>query len=461
MIQPNSKQDILMVGTGYVGLVTGVGLAKLGHTVTCYDINKKRVSTLKSGKPPFYEPHIEELMAEAMKNDTISFHDSLVEAYNGQKYIFVGVQTPQDANGRSDLSALRAAVTEIAKVATKETIIIVKSTVPVGIFKELEDLPAVRTNQKVTFVSCPEFLAEGTAVRDFFNPLRTIVGSDNPKLSREVAGLFHGLGGSYIITDAKTAQMIKYSANSFLATRVAFINDVAEICEKFGINVNDVSQALTMDPRVGGTYLWPSIGFGGPCLPKDIAALIESSERVGAPALLLRGASEHNAAHLRHVIDSIVRFLDDGATIAVFGLSFKPNTDDVRNAFSLKIIETLVEQGIAVRATDPHAVRAARDAYQHDLLELFEDPLEAAKGSDLQLFLTPWQEYRDLDLSKIAATVKNKKIFDGMQVISKTSATANGFAYQGIGNIYGADGKPFYEIELNPTLNQIKESYGK
>ncbi len=451
MVSQNSNQNILMVGTGYVGLVTAIGLAKLGHTIACHDINPERVEQLKNGESPFYEPQVPELLAEGIASNKLSFFESLEQAYQGQRYIFIGVQTPQDSNGRSDLSALRAAVTSVAEIADQPALLIIKSTVPVGIFDELKELSAVKKNGAITFVSCPEFLAEGTAVRDFFNPTRTIIGSDDEALAAEVAGLFYGLGGKYIVTDAKTAQMVKYSANSFLATRVAFINDVAEICEKLEISVNDVAQALVMDPRVGGTYLWPSIGFGGPCLPKDISALIESSERVGAPALLLRGAREHNVNHLSHIIDTIIAQLGDGSTVAVFGLSFKPNTDDVRSAFSLNIINALTERGIQVRATDPHAIPAAKRSISHELLTFFDDPFEAGKDSDLQIFLTPWDEYKQFDLARLAGVVRNKTIYDGMRVISDKNAQANGFIYQGVGSTYSEAGAPPFTVSDNPT----------
>ncbi|HYG84031.1 MAG TPA: UDP-glucose/GDP-mannose dehydrogenase family protein [Verrucomicrobiae bacterium] len=452
MIKQNTGKDILMVGTGYVGLITALGLAELGNTVACYDINKERISSLQSGRPPFFEPKVPELLQKHLANGRLRFFDNLEKAYTGQRYVFISVQTPQDANGRSDLSALHSAVTAIATVATSPTLLIIKSTVPVGIFNELEGLESVKENGKITFVSCPEFLAEGTAIRDFFHPTRTIVGSNDVAISEEVAGLFYGLGGAAIITDAKTAQMIKYSANSFLATRVAFINDVAEICEKLDVNVNDVAQALVMDPRVGGTYLSPSIGFGGPCLPKDIAALIESSERVGAPALLLRGASEHNKSHLRHVIDTIRRLLGEGKTLTVFGLSFKPNTDDVRSSFSLKIIEALLEDGITVRATDPHAIPAAQQIATHPSLTFIDDPLEAAKGSDLQVFLTPWEAYKQLDLPALASAVNSKNIYDSMNVVNEAAAVKAGFSYHGVGKMYQPGNAPVFKISDNPSV---------
>lgn len=450
MITQTSNQNILIVGTGYVGLVTAIGLAKLGHTVSCHDISLERIAQLKDGQAPFHEPQVPELLAEGIARHKLSFFDSLSDAYRGQRYIFIGVQTPQDSNGKSDLSALRTAVTAVAELVDQPALLIIKSTVPVGVFDELKELPAVKQNSVITFVSCPEFLAEGTAVRDFFHPTRTIVGSDDEALAAEVAGIFYGLGGKYILTDAKTAQMIKYSANSFLAARVAFINDVAEICEKLSINVNDVAQALVMDPRVGGTYLWPSIGFGGPCLPKDISALIESSERIGVPALFLRGARQHNASHLSHVIDAIIDQLGDGQIATIFGLAFKPNTDDVRSAFSLHIIRSLIEHGIQIRATDPHAIPAAKRSVTHASIRFFDDPFEAAKGSDLQIFLTPWEEYKQLDLERLASVVRVKNIYDGMRVVSAEAAHAQDFVYKGVGSIYGDSGPPPFMISENP-----------
>ena len=451
MITPNTEQKILMVGTGYVGLTTAVGLAKLGHSVACYDINEERVKQLKDGISPYYEPGLTELLAEGTKADRLAFFDDLAEAYTGQRYVFVAVQTPTDENGKSDLSALTAAVKNIAEVVTQPTLVIIKSTVPVGAFEHLQTLFTDKLD-KIHFVSCPEFLAEGSAIKNFFNPTRTIVGSDDVAESEEVAGLFYGLGGYYITTDAKTAQMIKYTANAFLATRVAFINDIAQLCEKFGINANDVSRALPMDPRLGGSHTMPGMSFAGPCLPKDILALIETSEQQGVPALLLRGASDHNVSHLRHIIDTIAGLASEGSTIAVFGLSFKANTDDVRNAFSIKIIKTLIEEyGMKVRATDPRSIPAAQAAFTSPDLTFVEDPLEAAKGSDLQLFLTPWEEFKVLDFAKVADVAAHKVIYDTMQMIDEAAARKAGFKYYAIGRMYGETGSPAFAVSDNPA----------
>ncbi len=451
MVTDNPDKDILMVGAGYVGLVTAVGLADLGHKISCVEINKERVEQLKMGMVPFQEPQVPELLTKGINNKKLFIFDSLAKAYNGQRYVFVAVQTPTHADGKSDLSALFAAVTDIAQTVTKPTLVIVKSTVPVGSFEQLKSLPAVKKSDLITFVSCPEFLSEGTAVHGFFHPRRTIVGSDSQSLSEEVAGLFYGLGGSFIITDARTAQMIKYTSNAFLATRVAFINDISLLCEKLDINANDVSKALIMDPRMGTSHLTPGMCFDGPCLPKDIAALIESGEKVGVAAPLLKGVTKQNATHLQHIITSVLGLLDSGDTVAFYGLSFMPKTNDVRNALGLKIIEALLDRGVKVRATDPEAIPAAKQLITHKLLTFHGDPFEAGQGSDVQLFITRWDEYKTIDLMKLASVVRNKRIYDVMQMIPEVTARANGFKYLAVGRAYGDAGSPVFEVTENPA----------
>lgn len=435
MVSKIINKKILVVGCGYVGLVTGVGLAELGHHVSCYDINPERVAQLQKGKTPYYEPGLPELLLNNLENHHISIHDTFEKAYSGQRYIIVAVQTPLNENNKADMSSLYAAVTTIANAVIKPTLVIVKSTVPVGIFDKLQKLPAVKKNGKLTFVSCPEFLSEGDAIRGFFHPVRTVVGSEKDSYSEEVAGLFYGVGGQYVLTDARTAQMIKYTSNAFLATRVAFINDIAQLCEKLDVNARNVSKALTMDPRLGNSHLMPGMAFDGPCLPKDIAALIETSENVGLPALLLRGVNEHNHDHLDHIIESAMLLLGNKKTIALFGLSFKPNTDDVRNAYSLKIINSLIERGAVIRATDPHSIQSAISVIApNKSLSFFQDPYEAAKGSELQLFLNPWDEFKAIDLQILASKVKRKLIYDVMHMIDHQEAQKHEFDYYAVGN---------------------------
>jgi UDPglucose 6-dehydrogenase len=452
VIKNNSNKEIMMIGAGYVGLVTAVGLADMDHTVACVEINKERIAKLQEGEPPFREPYVAELLTKGINNHKLSLHDSLKSAYSGQRYVFVAVQTPTNAEGKSDLSVLFSAITDLANTVTKPTLAIVKSTVPVGSFDDLEDLPAVKQSGLLTFVSCPEFLSEGTAVHGFFHPRRTIVGSDDRTISEEVAGLFYGLGGSYIITDAKTAQMIKYTSNAFLATRVAFTNDISELCEKLDVNANDVSQALIMDPRMGTSHLTPGMCFDGPCLPKDIAALIESSEKAGAPAHMLKGVIEQNRSHLQHIIDQVIALVGDGSTVAFYGLSFMPKTDDVRNAMGLQIIQALTASGIKVRATDPLAIPVAKELIEHELLSFHEDPFEAAQGSDVQLFITRWDEYKAIDLKKLAASVRTKQIYDVMQMIPEVEARQNGFVYRAVGRMYGEKGSPVFSVSDNPAV---------
>jgi UDPglucose 6-dehydrogenase len=451
VISDNPTKDILMIGAGYVGLVTAVGLADLGHSVSCVEINKERVDELRKGRVPFQEPQVPELLTKGINNKKLLIFDSLAKAYSGQRYVFVAVQTPTSADGKSDLSALFAAVTSIAETVTKPTLVIVKSTVPVGSFEQLKALPAVKKSDLITFVSCPEFLSEGTAVHGFFHPRRTIVGSDDKMLSEEVAGLFYGLGGSFIITDAKTAQMIKYTSNAFLATRVAFINDISELCEKLDINANDVSKALIMDPRMGTSHLTPGMCFDGPCLPKDIAALIESGDKVGVAAPLLNGVTAQNAAHLKHITDTVLKLLGKDDVVAFYGLAFMPKTNDVRNALGLKIIEALLERGVKVRATDPGAIPVAKQLISHKLLSLHDDPFDAGQGSDVQLFITRWDEYKTIDLDKLASVVRKKQIYDIMQMIPEDAARTASFSYTAVGRTYGATGSPVFEVTDNPA----------
>lgn len=448
MIEPNKGQKILIVGTGYVGLVTAVGLAKLGHKVSCYDINESKIALLKSGNVPFYERGVSELLNEGVLRGNLAFSSSFGEAFSNQKYIFVAVPTPMGHDGFADLSAVHNAVATIADVVTKETVIIVKSTVPVGVFSDVRQLELGKNQRLIRLVSCPEFLSEGNAVFDFFHPRRTVVGSDDLQISREVAGLLHELPGRFILTDARTAQLIKYSANAFLATRVAFINEVAQLCEALGANVTDVASALLMDPRFGEGYLTAGVGFAGPCLPKDISALIETADRVSVNVPLISSLRDQNFLHLQHVIDTLANELSDGDQVSVFGLAFKPHTDDVRYSFSLKIIDNLIRIGnIHVRATDPQAIPAAQACIASNQVSFWNDPMEAAMETKRQIFLTPWDEYRAIDLDRLGAVVKTKSLFDATGLFDPALVRQKGFHYLGIGRKFDGRSPPLFICE--------------
>jgi UDPglucose 6-dehydrogenase len=445
MITRNERQNILIFGTGYVGLVTAVGLAKLGHTVSCFDIDQGKIDLLKQGVVPFFEPGLAELLKEGLASGQLRFYATPGEAYSGQRYVFVAVPTPMNDKGGVDLSSLYSAIGTIAELAGRRaTFIIIKSTVPVGIFSELREAVPLLDQGDFTFVSCPEFLSEGNAVHDFFNPRRTVVGSENREVSEEVAGLYGTLNSKIILTDAKTAQMIKYSANSFLASRVAFINEIAQLCEALNVNVTDVSSALLMDPRLGDGYLTAGVGFAGPCLPKDVSALIDTAKRMALRTPLLNSLIDQNFGHLNQVIESICRGLDATNQVSVFGLSFKPKTDDVRNSFSLRIINALAASGIEVRATDPHSIAAARSLIPSNLVSFWDDPMEAAIDTDRQVFLTPWKEYSSLDLRALGKVVRTKSIFDATGLFDPGFVIGEGFQYLGVGRRFGPEGAPAF-----------------
>lgn len=444
MNKSNRDQNILILGTGYVGLITAVGLSKLGHNVSCYDVDDEKIEILKRGVAPLFEPDLPRLLNEGLAARRLKFSSSITDSYADQRYVFVAVPTPMFAGGGVDLSALHAAVATIAKLVRKQTLVIIKSTVPVGVFSELRNSLSPTQRRQITFVSCPEFLSEGNAIHDFFNPRRTVVGSDEILVSEEVAGLFHELPGKFILADPNTAQMIKYSANSFLATRVAFINEIAQLCEVLHIDVIDVASALLMDPRLGDGYLTPGVGFAGPCLPKDVSALIDTAKRSSLRTPLLTSLCEQNFGHLNHVIETISAGLGARNQVAVFGLSFKPRTDDVRNSFSLKIINALAEGGIQVRATDPCAIPAARTQISSNLVSFCDDPMDAAMDTDRQIFLTPWDEYRGLDLRVLAGIVRTRSIFDAAGLFDPQMITQQGFQYVGVGRQFGAQGRPTF-----------------
>jgi len=436
-------KKVSIFGAGYVGLVTGCGLAKLGHRVTIFDIDIKKIEKLQDGQCPFYEPGLSDLLIEGISAGKLLFTSQLADAVADHRYIFIAVPTPMMAGGQANLSQIHQAIADITSRLEKETLAIVKSTIPVGSFGELSRSAARGEKSLVHFVSNPEFVAEGNAVTDFFKPFRTVIGADRESLAREVGSLFAGLPGHFIYTDPNTAQMIKYGSNALLATRVAFINELSQICQRLGVDITDVSRALLMDPRLGSGYLNAGIGFAGPCLPKDIAALQATATTAGLDVPLITSVSAQNASHLEMAIQRIKEVLRGGGVAAVFGLSFKPNTDDVRNSFSLPVVRALAEVADIVKVTDPRSLQIAQSILTADNIRFLADPLECAKGSDLQVFLTPWPGYKALDLQQLKALVRRPIIFDAMQTIDFRAARSVGFSYEGIGRRFPNGPPPF------------------
>ena len=429
----SSGKDVSIFGAGYVGLVTGCGLARLGHRVTLFDVDHAKIAQLQTGQAPFYEPGLADLLVEGISAGKLIFTTDKTAAIVNHRYIFIAVPTPMTPGGEANLSHLYGAVADIAAAAREETLVIVKSTIPVGSFSDLSKRFLGGDGELIKLVSNPEFVAEGNAVTDFFKPFRTVIGATREDIAREVGALFAGLPGKFIYTDPNTAQMIKYGSNALLATRVAFINELSQICERLGADIADVSRALLMDPRLGSGYLSAGIGFAGPCLPKDIAALQATATSVGLKVPLISSVLAQNASHLAAVTRRITELLDGGGVVAVFGTSFKPNTDDVRNSFCIPIIEALAGIAGVVKVTDPRSLEGAKTLVTRPNIRFYSNPHECAEGSDMQVFLTPWPGYKALDLKQLKNVVRRPFIFDAMQTIDFASARAVGFQYEGIG----------------------------
>ncbi|MBD3311041.1 MAG: nucleotide sugar dehydrogenase [Candidatus Magasanikbacteria bacterium] len=424
--------EVCILGTGYVGLVTGVGLAHLGHQVVCVDIDEKKIDTLSAGRLPFYEDGLLELVQNGIYNGRLSFTTSLSKGLRKADYVFVAVATPPKESGEPDLSQLFSAVEEIAELSNGQLVVIIKSTVPVGCFKELG---TILSQEELTLVCCPEFLAEGAAVQDFFHPSRTIVGADDEKVARQVVALFDGVTGPRIYCDIETAQLIKYASNSFLASRIAFINELSRMCEYFGVDVRNVESGILLDPRFGNTYLQSGIGFAGPCLPKDLAALVHTAKTVGHDAIVCKAIEAQNQQQLDHAVKQICSLVETGDKIAVFGISFKAGTSDVRNSFSVEIIKRLEARGYNVVASDPVANDYAADYLKQLGIQVMENPWSTARGSAAQIFLTGWPQYRALDMNRLFKVVKSPRIFDGPGIFDQKVVEEIGFQYLGIGRV--------------------------
>jgi UDPglucose 6-dehydrogenase len=443
----NSRvKNVSIFGSGYVGLVTGCGLAKLGHRVTIYDIDGSKIAKLQDGLCPFFEPGLADLLVEGISAGKLVFTTDPGQAVLDHRYIFLAVPTPMLPSGEADLSALHQAISDISARVASESLVIVKSTIPVGSFAGLSKGFSERDRKLIRLVSNPEFVAEGNAVTDFFKPFRTVIGAEQESVAREVGTLYAGLPGHFIYTDPNTAQMIKYGSNALLATRVAYINELSQICEHLTVDITDVSRALLMDPRLGSGYLNAGVGFAGPCLPKDIAALQATATAAGLKAPLITSVSEQNNAHLETTTRRIIQMLNGGTVASVFGLSFKPNTDDVRNSFCIPIVRALAEAAHTVKVTDPRSLTKAKGLLGRNNIQFCADPLECAEGSDLQVFLTPWAGYRALDLARLKQLVRRPAIFDAMQTIDFRAARGMGFTYEGVGRRF-SNGPPRFVVE--------------
>ena len=433
-----------MIGVGYVGLVTGACLADLGNRVICLNRNQDKSDNLKKGILPIFEPGLEEIVRRTYDAGRLGFTTSYDEALADAEFVFIAVGTPSGSEGEADLTHVTQAAEGIAKRLTQPVIIVNKSTVPIGTGDWVADIIHEHMTADSPFgvVSNPEFLREGSGVYDFMNPDRIVLGSTNRAAAQKVAELYAPLQAEAIITDLRTAEMIKYASNCFLATKISFVNEMANICEAIGADVSEVARGMGSDKRIGHAFLRAGVGWGGSCFPKDVKALAHIASTHGSHPQMLRAVMEINYDQRKRVIQKLREILGTfrGKTIAVLGLSFKPNTDDMRDAPSIEIIHMMQHEGAQVKAYDPVAMANARNILRD--VTYCDGPYAVAKDADALLLVTEWNEFRHLDMERIANSMRHPVLFDGRNIYEPDGMRALGFVYRAVGRGYDANGQP-------------------
>jgi UDPglucose 6-dehydrogenase len=429
---------IAIVGSGYVGLVTGTCFAELGNTVVCVDNDASKIEQLCAGELPFYEPSLGEMVTRNVRAGRLSFTTEIAHAVPQSEIIFIAVGTPMRADGHADLSAVRAVAREIGLALDGPKIVVSKSTVPVETGEMISSIirEHARADHHVTVASNPEFLREGSAVSDFLQPDRVVVGTDDAQTERVLRELYAPLSAPVLVTDVRTSEMIKYAANAFLATKISFINEIANICELLDVDVSAVCRGIGYDQRIGTKFLSPGIGYGGSCFPKDVRALEQLAAERDYPAPLLHAVEQVNRRQVERTVNKLERELGGlhGRAVAVLGLAFKPNTDDIRDAPGLAIIRRLLDRGAAVRAHDPIAMDAARGAVDAGVV-FTDDMYDAVAGADAVLLATEWNEFRALDFERCASTMRGDVILDGRNIYDPAKVRAAGLRYLGVGRV--------------------------
>ncbi len=436
---------ICVIGTGYVGLVTGTCFADLGNRVTCVDIITEKIERLKEGVLPIYEPGLEEMVERNVNAGRLHFTTSYGEGLDNADFIFIAVNTPTNATtqGGADMRYVENAARSIAQGLDHYAIIINKSTVPVGsgdVVTRIIRKNLSRPEAQFAVVSNPEFLREGSAIQDFQMPDRVVLGSSDEGAARQVATLYLPLRAPIVITDLYTAEMIKYASNAFLATKISFINEIAQICERLGADVKEVAAGMGYDKRIGRAFLDAGLGYGGSCFPKDVRALAYMADEAGLHPQLLHAVMDINHDQRRLVVTKLTSILGSlrGCTIGVLGLAFKPNTDDMREAASVDIIRWVTSQGADVRVYDPVAMTTGREALEHEGVRMEQvqfcaDVYEVAQGADALVIVTEWNEFKSLDMLQIRATMRRPVVIDGRNVYEATEMNRLGFIYRGMG----------------------------
>ncbi len=430
MTDAPSDRAVCVIGAGYVGIVTAAGLASLGREVRIVEIDPIRRAAIAAGRAPIHEPGLDELLTAQLGAGRLRLAADLAEGVHGAGIVIVAVGTPPTSDGDADLSQVRTAVTDVATLADRGTVVAIKSTVPPGTVAALNRL----VDGAVPVVMCPEFLREGSALHDFATPARLVVGGHDKPACRRVAGLFAELGGEVILTDATSAELTKYGTNAFLALKISFINEIAHLCELTGGNVDDVAHGMGLDTRVGRAFLNAGLGFGGSCFPKDVRALEATAGYHGHSFWLLKAAIEVNAQQRRRFVGKIRNGLGGkvaGRRIAVLGLAFKPGTDDLRQAPALDVIRHLEDLGASVVATDPVAMEKARPLL--GTTELAADAYACVTGADAVVLVTEWQDFRSLDWTRVAALMRGDLVVDGRNCLDSGALARLGLRYLSVG----------------------------
>ncbi len=435
-------KKITVIGTGYVGLVSGSGLADFGNYVTCVDVNDERINLLSSGHIPFFEPGLKEIVERNMAADRLCFSTDVSGAISQADVIFIAVWTPMDGDGSADLSAVKDVSKTIGENINSYTLIATKSTVPIGTREIINSIISEHAPQNSTFdvVSNPEFLREGSAVRDFLLPNRVIIGTDSEQaveLMREIYRPLFLNETPFVFTDIPTAETIKYASNAFLAVKVSYINELANLCDATGADIHVVARAMGLDGRISPKFLHPGPGFGGSCFPKDTRALIHSAEIKGVELKVVKAAADANEAQIDVIIKKLERLAGGslkGKRVAVMGLAFKANTDDIRESRAVAMVDYLLSREAEVAVYDPAAMSNMKLLYPD--LDYADSVESAVKGASAALVMTDWNEFRGLDLAHIGELMKKKVIVDAKNLLSREQLAENGFAFEGVGRPY-------------------------
>ena len=428
---------IAVVGTGYVGLVVGSCLAENGNDVICVDNNASKVRSLKRGRIPIYEPGLEELVVRNQREKRLTFSTALARSVRASQIVFIAVGTPSGEDGSADLRHVLDVARDLARAMNEYKVVVSKSTVPVGTAARLREVIRRETTHPFSVVSNPEFLKQGAAIADFMRPDRVVVGVEDPRARELMRGLyapFTRTGAPIMMMDCASAELCKYAANAMLATRVSFMNEVANVCERLSANVDEVRRAIAADSRIGPAFLFPGIGYGGSCFPKDVNALLRSARDVGYDAEILRAVEAVNQRQKGRLVEKMQDHFTSlkGKTIAVWGLAFKPRTDDMREAPSVTTVDRILSLGGKVKAYDPEAEKTARGILGNRV-SYAQQSYDALKGADALAIVTEWSEFREPDFARMRSLMRSPVIFDGRNIFTPEQMRAEGFTYYSIG----------------------------